>query len=478
MKKQIYALIILFAVAALVVVSGCSDQKTDEKSKADSSQVYTCPMHPEVISDEPGLCPKCNMNLVPKEAADDHSEMESSSSMENNSEMESHSKMVSTSEPDSKVQQYTCGMHPHIITDEPGICPICNMNLVLKIDKGKSDGTVLIDPITRQNMAVATTKVDFMKISKTVRAYGNVAYSEPKLFSINVKIKGYVEKLFVNETGIKVNAGQPLFEIYSPELVAAQQEYLIAFNTFGSDSEERNAVQSRMINAAYNRLKNWDISDRQIKELEESGQVTRTMTIKSPYSGTVTDKYVKEGDYISSGKDLFKIADLSSVWVSAFVYEQDLPYISYGQEVTITSPSLLGKVISSNIIYISPFLNSNRQAEVRVEIDNTKGLLKPSMFAEVRISMITPEHSIVIPRSAVINSGMRQLVFIESTPGEFKARTIKTGMVSDGDMVEVLEGLETGEMVVVSGQFMLDSETRLNEAIASNSGGGDAHQHH
>ena len=169
---------------------------------------------------------------------------------------------------------------------------------------------------------------------------------------------------------------------------------------------------------------------------------------------------------------------MSSVWVSAFVYEQDLPYISYGQEVTITSPSLLGKVISSNIIYISPFLNSNRQAEVRVEIDNTKGLLKPSMFAEVRISMITPEHSIVIPRSAVINSGMRQLVFIETSPGEFKARTIKTGMVSDGDMVEVLEGLETGEMVVVSGQFMLDSETRLNEAIASNSGGGDAHQHH
>ncbi|MEE8404459.1 MAG: efflux RND transporter periplasmic adaptor subunit [candidate division Zixibacteria bacterium] len=478
MKKAIYTLIILFAVAALVVVSGCSDQKTDEKAKADSSQVYTCPMHPEVVSDEPGLCPKCNMHLVPKEAAHDHSEMESSSRMENNSEMEDHAKMVSAPESDSKVQQYTCGMHPQIITDEPGTCPICNMNLVPKVDRGKGDGAVLIDPTTRQNMAVATTKVEYMKISKTVRAFGNVTYSEPELFSINVKIKGYVEKLFVNETGIKVNAGQPLFEIYSPELVAAQQEYLIAFNTFGSDSEERSAVRSRMINAAYNRLKNWDITDRQIRELEKSGQVTRTMTIRSPYTGTVTDKYVKEGDYISSGKDLFEIADLSSVWVSAFVYEQDLPYISYGQEVAITSPSLLGEEISSKIIYISPFLNSNRQAEVRVEIDNAKSLLKPSMFAEVRISMITPEHSIVIPRSAVINSGMRQLVFIESAPGEFRARGIKTGMVADGDLVEVLEGLETGEMVVVSGQFMLDSETRLNEAIASSSGGGNAHQQH
>ena len=466
MKKSIYTIIILFAVTALFVVSGCSDQKTDEKAKADSSQVYTCSKHPEVTSQEPGLCPECNLNLVPIEETHDHSEMDSGS------------KKDDSSESDSKGQQYTCGMHPQIITDEPGICPICNMNLVPKVDKGKGDGAVLIDPITRQNMAVATTKVDFMKISKTVRAFGNVAYSEPELFSINVKVKGYVEKLYVNETGIKVYAGQPLFEIYSPELVAAQQEYLIAFNTFRSDSKERSAVQSRLNRAAYNRLKNWDITDRQIKQLEESGQVTRTMTIKSPFTGTVIDKYVKEGDYISSGKDLFKIADLSSVWVSAFVYEQDLPYISHGQKVTITSPSIPGEELSSSVIYISPFLNSNRQAEIRVKIDNVKGQLKPAMFAEVRISMITPDRSIVIPRSAVINSGMRQLVYVETGPGEFIARDIKTGMVADGDMVEVLEGLETGEEVVVSGQFMLDSETRLNEAIASNSGGGNAHQHH
>ena len=474
MKKTIYAMIILFAAAALVIVSGCSDKKTDEKAKADSSQVYTCPMHPEVTSDEPGLCPKCNMNLVPKEEAHEHSEMESSST----SKMEQMPEMKSSSESDIKVQQYTCGMHPQIITNEPGICPICNMNLVPKIDKGRGDGAILIDPITRQNMAVATTKVDSKKLTRTIRVYGQVSYRESEQFSINVKIQGYVEKLYINETGVHVKSGEPLLEIYSPELVAAQNEYLIAYKSFDSEDGRSSTVRPRLLGATYSRLKNWDITDEQIKRLTDLGEATMTMTIKSPYTGIVTDKFVQEGDHIAPGQDLFKIANLSSVWISAYIYEQDLPYVSNGQKVTITSPSLPGEEISSRIIYISPFLNSNRQAEIRVEIDNARSHLKPAMFAEVGISMITPDHSIFIPRSAVINSGMRQLVFIETSPGEFRARDIKTGMVADGDLVEVLEGLETGEEVVVSGQFMLDSETRLNEAIASNSGGGNAHQQH
>jgi len=467
MKKTIYALIILLAVAALVIVSGCSNQKIDEKVKADSSQLYICPMHPEVTSHEPGLCPECNMNLVPKEeVAHDHSEMEGDS------------KMDDSSETDSKGQQYTCGMHPRIITSEPGICPICNMKLVPKVASGKGDGVVLIDPTTRQNMAVATTKVDYKKLTRTIRAYGQVSYRESEQFSVNVKIQGYVEKLYINETGVHVKSGEPLLEIYSPELVAAQHEYLIAYKSFDSEDGRSSTVRPRLLGATYGRLKNWDITDEQIKRLSDSGEATITMTIKSPYTGIVTDKFVQEGDHIFPGQDLFKIANVSSVWISAYVYEQDLPYISVGQEVTITSLSLIGSKIVSRITYVSPFLNSNRQAEIRVEIDNQHGTLKPEMFAEVNIKSQLPEPSMVIPRSAIINSGMRQLVFIETGPGEFRARDIKTGMVADGDMVEVLEGLETGEEVVVSGQFMLDSETRLNEAIASNSSGGNAHQHH
>ena len=511
MKKTIYAFIILFTLAAAFIVSGCSDQKTDERVKADSSQVYTCPMHPEVVSnepglcpecnmnlvlkedssgstdqvytcpmhpevtsDEPGLCPECNMNLVPKEEAHDHSEMESSST----SKMEQMPEMASSSESDSKVQQYTCGMHPHVVTNEPGVCPICNMNLVPKVDRGKGDGTVLIDPTTRQNMAMATTKVGYMKLTKTIRAYGKVSYSEPEQFSVNVKIKGYVEKLYVNETGVHVKSGEPLLEIYSPELVAAQNEYLIAYKSFDFKEGRSSTVRPRLLGATYSRLKNWDIPDEQIKRLSDSGEAAMTMTIESPYTGTVTGKFVQEGDYIFTGQELFKIADLSSVWISAYIYEQDLPEVSVGQEVIISLPSLIGSKIVSNITYVSPFLNSNRQAEIRVEIDNQQGTLKPEMFAEVNIKSQLPEPAMVIPRSAIINSGTRQLVFVETGPGEFKARNIKTGMVADGDMVEVLEGLETGEEVVVSGQFMLDSETRLNEAIADNSGGGNAHQHH
>ena len=509
MKKQIFALIILFAVAALVIVAGCSDQKTDEKAKAESSQLYTCPMHPEVVSDEPGLCPECNMNLipkedssgssaqvytcpmhpevtshepglcpecnmnlVPKEAAHVHSEMESSSTMDNMPEA------VSSSEPDSKVQQFTCGMHPQVVTNEPGICPICNMNLVPKVASGKGDGVVLIDPTTRQNMAVATTKVDYKKLTRTIRAYGQVSYRESEQFSVNLKIRGYVEKLYINETGVHVKSGEPLLEIYSPELVAAQNEYLIALKGFDSKDGRSSTVRPRLLGATYSRLRNWDITDEQIKRLNDLSEAAMTMTIESPYTGIVTDKFVQEGDHIFIGQELFKIANVSSVWISAYIYEQDLPYISVGQEVTITSPSLIGSNIVSRIIYVSPFLNSNRQAEIRVEIDNQQGTLKPEMFAEVNIKSQLPGPSMVIPRSAIINSGMRQLVFIETAPGEFRARDIKTGMVADGDLVEVLEGLETGEEVVVSGQFMLDSETRLNEAIASNSGGSNAHQHH
>lgn len=503
MKKTIYAQIILLAVAALFIISGCSDQKVNEKPNAESSQVYVCPMHPEVISHEAGLCPECNMNLVPKGDSSGDSEQVYTCPMHpevisheaglcpecnmnlvpkegaahDHSEMESGSKTDDSSEADSKDQQYTCGMHPQIITNEPGICPICNMNLVPKVKRGIGEGAVLIDPTTRQNMAVATTEVDFKKLTRTIRAYGQVSYSEAEQFSVNVKFQGYVEKLYINETGVHVKSGEPLLEIYSPELVAAQHEYLIALRSFESKDGATSTVGPRLLGATYGRLRNWDITDKQIKRLNDSGEAVISMIIESPYTGTITDKFVQEGDHIFSGQDLFKIANLSSLWISAYVYEQDLPYVSVGQEVNIFLPSLTGSKIVSRITYVSPFLNSNRQAEIRVEFDNAQGILKPEMFAEVNIKRQQPQPSMVIPRSAVINSGMRQLVFVETGRGEFSARNVTTGMNADNDMVEILDGLKIGERVVVSAQFLFDSETRLSEAIASNSGEGSAHQH-
>jgi Cu(I)/Ag(I) efflux system membrane fusion protein/cobalt-zinc-cadmium efflux system membrane fusion protein len=253
-------------------------------------------------------------------------------------------------------------------------------------------------------------------------------------------------------------------EIYSPELVAAQQEYLIAWRAMTAMHME-DSIPTRLVSAAIAKLKNWDITDEQIQQLALTKQPKRTLVIYAPYDGIVTSKNVKQGDNVMSGMELFQLSELSTVWVTAYVYEEDFPFVRKGQSADVSSPAFPGEKFSSNIIYISEFLDESRQAEIRLSVDNKNSALKPNMYAEVNIQSHLSDEVLSIPRSAVIKTGTREIVFVAEGVGEFRAREIATGLVGDNDLIEIKSGLHDGEFVVTSGQFLLDSESRLHEAI-------------
>lgn len=367
----------------------------------------------------------------------------------------------------SSTQLWTCGMHPEIISEEPGVCPICNMNLTPKKEAGAAASGVTIDPVTRQNMGLVTVRADYQTIERHVRAFGNIAYREPNRHSVNLKVGGWVERLFVNEVGEQVFEGQPLLELYAPDLVAAQREYLVA-----SESHDVAALTD-LSGAAADRLRNWDISQDQIDRLTSNEDIIRTMTIRAPAHGFIVSKMVNEGDHLAAGKSLYEIVDLSTVWVIAHVYEQDVPFVSIGQQALVSFPKSPGETYLGRVEYVAPFLGNERQIEVRITLDNEHLKLKPGMYAEVSLHQELPEQHLVIPRRAVINSGVREIVYIATSDDTYQARQVTTGVVGSGDLVQVTSGLTAGEQVVVSGQFLLDSESRLGEAI-----GGHAHGSH
>ncbi len=367
----------------------------------------------------------------------------------------------------AKTQQYTCGMHPEIVSTEPGYCPICEMKLTPKKAGGRASGSVTIDPVTRQNMGLVITPVEYRPVTKDVHAFGKIAIAESNRHTVNLKIDGWIEKLFVDHEGAKVRRGQPLLELYSPALVAAQQEYLIAVESGGTNEDLKAAGRRR--------LANWDISEDQIKRLESSHEITRTMTILSPATGIVTLKKVSEGDRLKPGAKLCEIADLSTVWVVAQVYEQDLPFVHLGQQARIMLPNTDTNELTATVSYISPALDTHGQAEIRLDLDNNDGRLKPEMYAEVSIESRVDNGRLVIPRSAVINSGVRKVAYVLSGDDAYEPRVIETGAVGDDDHVVVLSGLSENELVVTSGQFLLDSESRLSEALAEGYQAGHDH---
>lgn len=364
-------------------------------------------------------------------------------------------------------QQFTCGMHPEIIADEPGYCPICSMKLTPKKNGAAPTGSLTIDPTTRQNMGLVTAAAMYQPLTRHIHAFGRIDYAEPRVHAVNVKINGWIEHLYVDYEGERVYKGQPLLEVYSPDLVAAQKEFLIA-HAAGDTSP---GGMTDLLQAARKRLQNWDISDDQIEQLLATGEVTRTLKIRAPADGVIIVKKVSEGDNLRPGAELYRIADLSSVWVVAHVYEQDLPFVKVGQPATVHMPNLPGEELEGTVSYVSSFLDAGRQVEIRLDVPNSDYRLKPEMYAEVTLHAELPSERLAIPRAAVINSGARQVVYVASGRDSFEPRVVTTGAIGDGDLVEVRSGLTDNEQVVTSGQFLLDSESRLNEAL------GGMHQH-
>jgi Cu(I)/Ag(I) efflux system membrane fusion protein/cobalt-zinc-cadmium efflux system membrane fusion protein len=369
--------------------------------------------------------------------------------------------------------QYTCGMHPFIIQDEPGTCPICAMDLTpVKSETtiaGSGVSTITIDPVTRQNMGVRTAMVDRRSLYRTIRTFGVIGYEEPRQYSVNTKIDGWIEHLHVNETGALVKKGQPLLEIYSPELVAAQEDFLLALRNKSALQNslipEIAAGGDRLLESSRKRLRYWDISDAQIEKLSQTRTALKTLVLHAPYDGIITLKKAYPGMYAKAGMELFQISDISNVWVFADIYEYELPWVKVGQTTRIQLPyksePLIGK-ISTIYPYVEP---KTRTVKVRIDLNNQDLKLKPDMYVSVRVATETVHDVLTIPVEAVLNSGEEQTVFVDLGEGKFAPRKIQLGIQGENGFVEVKQGLELDEKIVISAQFMLDSESTLREAI-------------
>ncbi len=332
----------------------------------------------------------------------------------------------------------------------------------------EEENTVEIETDKQQLIGVKTVEAAIKPMQKIIRTVGRIEYNEKLLATVNTKFEGWIEKLHVDYTGKYVKKGEPLAEIYSPELVATQQELLNVLNWKQSAvSGQQSAVSSmlskdaeRIVDAARQRLKLWDITDEQIRAIEESGQSVRTLTIYSPVNGYVVQKMAVQGMRVMPGEKLFDLADLATVWVISDIYEYELPLIKVGQQANISLSYSPGKVFSSTIDYIYPALSvDTRTAKVRFTINNPTDQLKPQMFTNVEIK-IDMGKRLSVPDEAVIDTGMRQIIYVDKGEGYFEPREVHTGLKADG-MTEVLHGVEAGEKVAFSGTFLIDSEAQL-----------------
>jgi Cu(I)/Ag(I) efflux system membrane fusion protein len=329
-------------------------------------------------------------------------------------------------------------------------------------------GTVQITTERQQLIGVKFGTVEMRPLEKVIRTVGRVDYDEKRIVTVSPKIGGWIEDLFVDFTGRFVKQGDPLLTIYSPELVSTQEEYLIALRAKKSLAKspfpEVAGSGESLAESAKRRLKLWDISDDQIKTLEETGQSKKTLTLYSPFSGFVLEKTAYKGMNVMPGIALFKLADLSVVWLYADIYEYELPFIRLGQEATIQISYIPGETYRGKAIYIYPSLNpETRTAKVRFEIPNSHERLKPEMYANVEIKVHLGQ-KLAVPEGAIIDTGLRQLAIIDKGNGYFEPREVTVGSKVEG-YYEVIKGLKAGERVVTSANFLIDSESKLKEAM-------------
>ncbi len=328
-----------------------------------------------------------------------------------------------------------------------------------------------IDPATQQNIGVTTETAVKRKLSRNIRTTANITYDETKLYTVSTKIMGYIEKLYVDYTGQYVRKGQPLLSLYSPDLVSTQEEYLQAIKYRNQISSNGSAISKQgaeqLVESAMRRLLYWDIPLSGIQALEKRGTPEKTMTIYSPADGIVTDKMVINGQNIMPGMALYKIADLSTVWGLAQVYQYELPWIKLGDKVDLQLSYMPGKTFQGRITYIYPYLDTEaKTVQVRIEIHNSSNYeFKPGMFADANIKSPITLETVAVPNQAIIHTGTRDVAIIALGNGYFEPRTVVLGVRGDSGYVQIIKGINEGEQVVTSSQFLIDSESNLNAAL-------------
>ncbi len=365
-----------------------------------------------------------------------------------------------------RILYWRAPMDPTYISDKPGKSPM-GMDLI-PVYEGEEDlvepGTVKIDPVTVQNIGVRTYEIKKVPLVKTVRTIGRIDYDEKRVYHVHTKIEGWVEKLYVDFTGQKVDKGDILLEIYSPELVSTQEEYILAYRYRDTLEADISGGES-ILELSRRRLELWDVPEHQIRELERTGRIMKTLHIHSPIKGIVIKKSVVEGMFVKPGMNLYTIADLSKVWVYADIYEYEMPWIKVGQEAEMTLASYPGRVFKGRVSFIYPFMEAKtRTNKVRLEFDNPNLELKPDMYANVVLKSEISRQAIAVPKEAVLLSGDRSIVILSRGEGKFKPVEVTLGVETD-EYYQVLDGLEEGDVVVTSAHFLIDSESRLKEAI-------------
>lgn len=456
-KIVIVILCIATSCTAIALAQENSIPENVPIENTESKVWYTCGMHPEVIQDHPGNCPKCGMQLVPMGA-----DRARSLNLVNS--------QIGDQGQGRRIVYWKSPMVPGEISQKPGKDSMGHDLVAVFQDELSSAGIISISPVVSQNMGIRLATIVEGPVTRSVDTVGFVKFDETSLTSVTTKVDGWIEKLYVEKTGSQVHEGDKLFELYSPELYSAQEEYLAALRgeRDGKASAQMRGIRlgsKSLVLDARKRLELFDISTDQIERLKESQTVRKSLTIFAPSTGIVTNKGIVQGQMVKAGQDLFQIADLSSVWVIAKVFESDLPYIKVGQSALMSLSYLPNKKFRGYVTYIYPFLDEkSREVSVRIEFHNPGYELKPGMFSKVSLISKLKEKAVLIPAEAVIDTGKRKIVFISQTEGQFALRNVVLGFRTQENFVEVISGVAAGERIVVSGQFLLDSESNLREA--------------
>ena len=389
-------------------------------------------------------------------------------------------------------ESYYCPMHPSYHADKPGNCPICGMKLVplessgpgMPSDPGKpspvasspapqqsTSNAILVPPEKQQLIGMRSVAAQMQPLVKEIRTVGKVSYDETRLTHIHTKVAGYIEQVFADFVGKPVRAGEPLFTIYSPDLVATQQEYLLALKSRNllkqSVLPSAATGSENLLAAAHERLRLWDVTDADVQRLETEGTVKHAITVSSPVNGVVMERAAyHHGTFVDPQKDLYTIVDLSHVWILGEVFESDLPFVKTGQTAEIELPyDTNRRTLRGRVDFILPFLDpKTRTAQIRMQFANPAMALKPDMFANVRLQ-VNLGRQLVVPQDAVMNTGTEQYVFIDRGDGYVEPRKVTLGPQT-GEQASILAGLKTGERVITAANFLIDSESRLKGAFA------------
>ncbi len=455
----------------------CNMFLVEQETQADpineqAAKTYVCPMHPEETSHEPGSrCPKCNMFLVAEEEEESPSTKSQAEMDHSQHDPLSQAKPAPlTGEPSIK---YVCPMHAHIVSDVPGTCPICGMNLE-KVEVGGNQQQIEIDVSggMQQALALKVAKAERDTLWKFVQTVGQIGYDESQINHIHARVNGWIEKLAINAVGDKITKGQLLYEIYSPDLINAQDDYLLALSSLNSSRDSGNYQD--LVRKAGLRLELLGMNKAQIKQLAKTKQTQYRVPFYAKADGIVKELSVRDGMYIQPATEVMSVVDLSKVWVIADVFENEQSWLAIGQPTEVSVPAMGLKDIEGEIDYIYPELDPvTRSLRVRIVLPNNEVELRPNTLAKIEIYGGPNEDALVIPQEALIQTGKENRVIVKQDDGGFVARQVTVGMMSQGK-AEILSGISQGEQVVISGQFLLDSEASLKGSLMRLSSG---HQH-